>query len=70
MQSFLTAGNVVSIGSQTHKVLLIDVTLKGAQAVRFVDVPQLQLTVRRTENSKRWKGVMRHKTAGGFGDTT
>lgn len=47
----LTTGNVVSIGGQAHKVLLIDVTLEGAQAVRFVDIPQLQLTVRGTERA-------------------
>lgn len=64
MRSFLTTGNVVSVGSQTNKVLLVDVTLKGAQAVWFVDVPQLQLTVCRTENEE-----MRHETqtAGGVG---
>lgn len=41
----LTTGNIVSIGSQAYKVLLVDVTLEGAEAVRFVHVPQLQLTV-------------------------
>ena len=41
----LTTGNIVSIGGQAYEILLIDVTLEGAQAVRLVDVPQLQLTV-------------------------
>lgn len=43
--TILTTGNIVSIGSQAYKVLLVDVSLEGAQAVRFVDVPKLQLTV-------------------------
>lgn len=40
-----TTGNIISVRSQTHEVLLIDVALEGAQTVRFADVPQLQLTV-------------------------
>lgn len=45
IQGVLTTGNIVSIGSQAYKVFLVDVTLEGAKAVRFVHVPQLQLTV-------------------------
>lgn len=41
----LTTGNIVSIGCQAYKILLVDVALEGAQAVRFPNVPQLQLTV-------------------------
>lgn len=43
--ALLTTGNVVSVGRQPYKVLLVDVTLEGAQAVRLPYVPQLQLTV-------------------------
>lgn len=45
LEPMLTTGNIVSIGCQAHKVLFIDVTLEGAQAVGFIDIPQLQLTV-------------------------
>lgn len=48
----LTTGNIISIRSQTHKVLLVDVTLEGTQTVRFADVPQLELTVRRPDNQE------------------
>lgn len=47
MAGLLTAGNIVSVGRQAHKVFLIDVTLEGAQTVRLVDIPQLQLAVSR-----------------------
>lgn len=59
----LTAGNVVSIGSQTNKVLFIDVTLEGAQTVGLVDIPQLQLTVCWPEN-QQWKCVICKKDWG------
>jgi len=41
----LTTGDVVSVGREPYKILLIDVTLEGAQAVRLPYIPQLQLTV-------------------------
>lgn len=44
--ALLTTGNVVSIRRQPYKILLVDVTLEGAQTVRFPYVPELQLTVR------------------------
>lgn len=43
--ALLTAGNVVSVGCEPYEILLVDVTLEGAQAVRLPYVPQLQLTV-------------------------
>lgn len=43
--ALLTTGNVVSVGCKPYKVLLVDVTLEGAQAVRLAYIPQLQLTV-------------------------
>lgn len=43
--ALLTTGNVVSIRRQPYKILLVDVTLEGAQTVRFPYVPELQLTV-------------------------
>lgn len=49
--ALLTTGNVVSVGRQPYKILLIDVALEGAQAVRFPYVPQLQLTVCWPENN-------------------
>ena len=41
----LTTGNVISIGSQSNKVLFVDVSFESAQTVRFTDIPELQLTV-------------------------
>jgi len=49
--ALLTTGNVVSVGRQPYKILLIDVALEGAQAVRFPHVPQLQLAVCWPENN-------------------